>query len=155
MSKLFRKPVCPPTMHCNVEPTSCSNLAQRTLVTTATSGQLPALAHSATSSLHPLHQEGVGSCLWGGRRCQLSPLSTWTDPPLLLLLHHLIQHLLPGRDPATMTVRLTYTAESAESAMFSAKNTLAVTVMVKMVLKSIFIVQCAVAEEAWNITIAS
>ena len=47
-----------------------------------------------------------------------------------------------------MTVRLTYTAESAESAMFSAKNTLAVTVMVKMVLKSIFIVQCAVVEEA-------
>merc|ERR1712110_1257437 len=39
--------------------------------------------------LHPLPLEGVGLCLWGGRRCPPSPPSTWMDPRLLLLLHHL------------------------------------------------------------------
>ena len=46
-----------------------------------------------------------------------------------------------------MTARMTVTAESA---MFSAQNILAVTVEMKMVLKSLFIVQCAVVAEAWN-----
>ena len=54
-----------------------------------------------------------------------------------------------------MTVMKTCTAVGAESAMLSAMNTMAVTAMAKMVYKSLFIVQCAVAEEAWNMQIAS
>ena len=39
--------------------------------------------------------------------------------------------------------------------MLSARNILAVTVVMKMVLKSLFIVQCAVVAEAWNMQNAS
>ena len=39
--------------------------------------------------------------------------------------------------------------------MFSAQNILAVTVVMKMVLNSLFIVQCAVVAEAWNMQNAS
>ena len=54
-----------------------------------------------------------------------------------------------------MTVMTTCTALSAENAMFSAMNTLAVTAMVKKAWASVFIVQCAVVEDAWNIKIAN
>ena len=54
-----------------------------------------------------------------------------------------------------MTARMTCTAVTAESAMLSAQNILAVTVVMKMVLKSLFIVQCAVVAEAWNMQNAS
>ena len=110
----------------------------------ATSGQLPArllwlrlihflqrlpVTHSATSCLHPLPLEGVGLCLWGGRRCPPSPPSTWMDPRLLLLLHHLPHH--PLHSFATMTARTTTTAVTVESVLFSAKNTMDVIAVVK------------------------
>ena len=89
----------------------------------------------------------------GGRRCPPSPPSTWTDPPLLLLLHHLPHHHLHGY--AMMTARTTSTAATAESVLSFVMITLAVTAMVKKAWASVFIVQCAVVEEAWNIKIAN
>ena len=49
-----------------------------------------------------------------------------------------------------MTARMTCTAVTAESAMLSAQNILAVTVVKKMVLNSLFIAQSAVVAEAFH-----
>ena len=88
------------------------------------------VAHSATSCLHPPPLEGVVLCLWGGRRCPPSPPSTWMDPLLLLLLHH--HHHHPLHSSVTMTARMTSTAVTVESVLFSAKNTMDVIAGVKM-----------------------
>ena len=74
-------------------------------------------------------------------------------PPLLLLLLHLPHHHLHGS--ATMTVTRICTATAVESVMCCVMNTLAVIAMMKMVWKSIFIVQCAAVGEAWKMIIAS
>ena len=63
----------------------------------------------------------------GGRRCPPSPPSTWTDAPLLLLLHHLPHHHLHGY--AMTTARTTSTAATAESVLSFVMITLAVTAM--------------------------
>ena len=93
------------------------------------------------------------SCLWGGRRCHPSPPSTWMNHPLLLLLHHLPHD--PLQLSAMMTVKMTCTAPPVESVLSSTMNILVVTAVVKMVWKSIFIVQCAVVAEAWKMKIAN
>ena len=53
------------------------------------------------------------------------------------------------------TARTTSTAATAESVLSFVMITLAVTAMVKKAWASVFIVQCAVVEEAWNIKIAN